>query len=176
MTEDASRPRRVLHVLKYYRPSFTGEGVFLERSSAVMQEIAPGTEHDLLVTHTPEPAGPTAACTTLRRVIYLSPRPLGTWRRQLAMAAWFLTNLHHYATVHFRTHADWYFVSYALARLMRRKLVLSATLDDSLPVLVGQYRPSLRRLAARGFGLFDAFVSISPKLLNETSLMADPAR
>ncbi|WP_165585636.1 glycosyltransferase [Roseococcus sp. SYP-B2431] len=176
MTDDAPRPQRVLHVLKYYRPTFTGEGVFLERSSAVMQEIAPGIEHDLLVTHTPEPPGSMAACTTLRRVIYLSPRPLGTWRRQVAMAAWFLANLHRYVTVHFRTHADWYFVSYALAWVMRRRLVLSATLDDSLPVLVGQYRPGLRRLAARGFGLFDAFVSISPKLLNETRLMAEPER
>ena len=36
--------RRVLHVLKYYRPAFTGEGVFLERSSAVMGEVAPEVE------------------------------------------------------------------------------------------------------------------------------------
>ncbi|WP_421994081.1 glycosyltransferase [Roseococcus sp.] len=173
MTDEVPPPRRVLHVLKYYRPSFTGEGVFLERSSAVMQEIAPGTVHDLLVTHTPRPDEPAAACTTLNQVIYLSASASGTWRRQIAMAAWFLLNLHRYDTVHFRTHADWYFVSYALARLMRRRLVLSATLDDSLPVLVGQYRPRLRRLAARGFGLFHAFVSISPKLFNETRQMAD---
>jgi glycosyltransferase involved in cell wall biosynthesis len=176
MTQDADGPRRVLHVLKYYRPAFTGEGVFLERSSAVMQEIAPGTEHDLLVTHTPRPDHETAACTTLSRVIYLSPRPVGTWRRQAAMALWFATNLHRYGAVHFRTHADWYFVSYLLARLFGRRLVLSATLDDSVPVLIGQYRPSLRGLAARGFRLFHAFVGISPKLLQETRAVADPAR
>ena len=63
----------MLHVLKYYRPAFTGEGVFLERSSAVMQEIAPGVAHDLLVTHTPRPAEPVPV-STLERVIYLSPR------------------------------------------------------------------------------------------------------
>jgi len=176
MIPDADGPRRVLHVLKYYRPAFTGEGVFLERSSAVMQEIAPGTAHDLLVTHTPRPEQETAACTTLSRVIYLSPRPLGTWRRQIAMALWFAANLRRYGTVHFRTHADWYFVSYLLARLFGRRLVLSATLDDSVPVLIGQYRPSLRRLAARGFRLFHAFVGISPKLLQETRQAADPAR
>ncbi|MDB5378332.1 MAG: hypothetical protein JWR00_2778, partial [Rubritepida sp.] len=176
MTPNDDGPRRVLHVLKYYRPAFTGEGVFLERSSAVMQELAPGTVHDLLVTHTPRPEHETAACTTLSRVIYLSPRLIGTWRRQIAMALWFVANLHRYGTVHFRTHADWYFVSYLLTRLFGRRLVLSAMLDDSVPVLIGQYRPSLRRLAARGFRLFHAFVGISPKLLQETRQVADPAR
>ncbi|MBX9699213.1 MAG: hypothetical protein K2X74_07235, partial [Acetobacteraceae bacterium] len=71
MTRDVERPpRRILHVLKYYRPDFTGEGIFLERSSAVMQELAPEVEHELLVTHTPRPADPLdgAACSTLSRV------------------------------------------------------------------------------------------------------------
>lgn len=170
------RPRRVLHVLKYYRPAFTGEGVFLERSSAVMQEIAPEVGHDLLVTHTPRPAEDPAACSTLGRIIYLADRPLGTLQRELRMVAWFLTNLHRYDTVHVRTHADWYFLTYLLARLARRRLVISATLDDSVPVLVGQYRPSLRPWAMRGFRLFDGFISISPKLDAETRSVADPAR
>jgi glycosyltransferase involved in cell wall biosynthesis len=169
------RRRRVLHVLKYYRPTFTGEGVFLERSSAVMQEIAPGVAHDLLVTHTPRPAQPVPV-STLERVIYLSPRPVGTLRRQVALVAWFIANLHRYDTVHVRTHADWYFVSYALTRLARRRLVISATLDDSVPTLVNQYRPSLRPWARRGFRLFEGFVSISPKLDEETRTVADPAR
>lgn len=57
---------RVLHLLKYYRPDFAGEGVFLERCSAVMQELAGGVEHDLLVTHTkrPQDLGKTATCST----------------------------------------------------------------------------------------------------------------
>lgn len=173
---DMRGPRRVLHVLKYYRPAFTGEGVFLERSSAVMQEIAPEVGHDLLVTHTPRPARDPAACSTLGRTVYLSDRPLGTLARQLRMAAWFLANLHRYDTVHVRTHADWYFVSYLLARLAGRRLVLSATLDDSLLVLINQYRPSLRPWAARGFRLFHAFIGISPKLDAETRSLADPAR
>jgi glycosyltransferase involved in cell wall biosynthesis len=161
---------RVLHILKYYRPDFTGEGVFLERCSAVMQELAGGVQHDLLVTHTPRPQDPgeTATCSTLSRVFYLTDGALGEGRRLATLFAWCAANLHRYDTVHVRTHADWCFLSYALARLMRRRLVLSATLDDSLPVLVSRYRPSLRGLAARGFGLFNHYVSISPKLQAET--------
>lgn len=170
------RPRRVLHVLKYYRPAFTGEGVFLERSSAVMQEILPDVGHDLLVTHTPRPAEDPAACSTLGRIIYLSDRPLGTVRREIRMVAWFIANLHRYDTVHVRTHADWYFLTYLLTRLARRRLVISATLDDSLPVLTQHYRASLRKWAARGFRLFDGFISISPKLDAETRTVADAAR
>lgn len=177
-TSTPRQPDRVLHVLKYYRPAFTGEGVFLERSSAVMQEIAPDVEHDLLVTHTTEPAEPAeaAACSTLARVVYLAARPLGTVRREARLVWWFLCNLRRYRTVHFRTHADWYFMTYLLTRLFGRRLVLSATLDDSLPNLISQYRPSLRPFAALGFRLFHAYVSISPKLLAETrSAAVDPA-
>lgn len=172
------RRDRVLHVLKYYRPAFTGEGVFLERSSAVMQELAPGVEHELLVTHTPAPADPAAeaACSTLGRVTYLCPRPLGALARHLRLVWWMLLNLHRYRTVHVRTHADWYFLSYLLARLLGRRLLLSATLDDSLPVLVSQYRPRLRPLARRAFGLFHAYVGISPKLDAETRRLAPAGR
>ncbi len=175
----ARRPRRVLHLLKRYRPDFTGEGVFLERSSAVMQELAPGVEHDLLVTHTPRPAEPSdvAACSTLARVVHLTTGPVGEARRHLLLVWWLLRNLHRYDTVHARTHVDWYFIGYLLARLTGKRLVLSATLDDSLPVLIGWYRPLLRPLAARGFRLFHAYVGISPKLQTENaSVAAGPER
>lgn len=167
--------RRILHVLKLYHPTFTGEGVFLERSSAVMQELAGDVTHELLVTHTPRPAEPAAQCSTLSRVSYLTAGAPGAIMREAALCWWFMRNLHRFDAVHFRTHADWYFLSYAMTRLAGRRLVLSATLDDSLPVLINQYRPSLRRLAARGFGLFGAYIGISPKLHAENvSAARDP--
>ncbi|MEO3471555.1 glycosyltransferase [Roseomonas sp. CAU 1739] len=180
MTQAPSgRPRRVLHLLKRYRPDFTGEGVFLERCSAVMQELAPNVQHDLLVTHTPSPARPSdgAACSALSQVIYLTRRPVGEARRHILLVWWLLRNLRHYDTVHARTHVDWYFIGYLMARMMGRRLVLSATLDDSLPVLIGWYRQQLRPLAARAFRLFHAYVGISPKLHAENRAAAvDPAR
>ena len=173
------RPRRVLHLLKQYRPDFTGEGVFLERSSALMQELAPTVQHDLLVTHTVRPrvASEGAACSALSRVVYLTRRPVGEVMRHVMLVWWLLRNLHRYDTVHARTHVDWYFIGYVLARLTGRRLVLSATLDDSLPVLIGWYRKRLRPLAARAFRLFDAYVAISPKLHAENHASAsDPER
>jgi hypothetical protein len=169
-TDTAMTHGRVLHILKCYRPDFTGEGVFLERCSAVMQELAGGVEHDLLVTHTPQPKdlGEPATCSTLSRVIYLTNGPVGEGWRHTKLLAWCAANLHRYDTVHVRTHADWYFLSYALTRLFGRRLALSATLDDSLPVLISRYRSSLRGVAARGFRLFNDYVSISPKLQAET--------
>lgn len=169
--------RRILHLLNYYRPSFSGEGVFLERCSAAMQELAPEVEHDLLVTETPRPAEPPAACSTLRRVIYLSGRPMGTVAYHLALVWWLLRNLRHYDTVHVHAHADWSFLTYFLAALARRRLVISATPDDSIPALVGHYPAGLRPLAQRGFDAFDALVSTSPRLFHETGTAGiDPER
>ncbi len=170
------RRARVLHVLKFYRPDFTGEGIFLERCSAAMSALDPAVEHDLLVTQTPPPAVPAPVWGMLSRLIYLSPRRLPAWRHELRLLGWCLRNLHRYRVVHVRTHADWYFLSYALARLFGCRLVISATLDDSVPGLVRHYRPLLRPLARRGFGLFHAFVSISPKLQAETQTLMPPAR
>jgi len=169
--EAGAKPaRRVLHLLKFYRPDFTGEGVFLERSSAVMQEIAPSVAHELVVLDTPRPPGgtPPALCSSLAKVTYLAEAASdGALTKHARLGGWMARNIHRFDTVHVRFHSDWYFVSYLIARLAGRRLVLSATLDDSLPVLTARYRPSLRPLAARGFQLFDAFVAISPKLQAE---------
>ncbi len=171
----ARRPR-VLHVLKLYRPMFTGEGVFMERCAAVMQAMAPGIEHDLLVTSTPKPGREMPVCSALSRIFYLDTGRTPAWRHELALLWWFARNIWRYDTVHVRTHADWYFFTYLLARLAGRRLVLSATLDDSVPVLTDHYRPLLRPLARRLFRLFHAFVAISPRLQEQTARVMDPAR
>ncbi len=151
------RRARVLHIFKIYRPMFTGEGVFLERCSVFMQALAPEVEHDLLVTTTPQPAEPQPVCSTLSRIQYLTKRPVSNLRRELLLVWWFIRNLHRYRTVHVRVHADWYFLTYILCKLAGRRLVLSATLEDSVPVHVTRYRscaspdcqpavPAVRRL------------------------------
>ncbi|HUB10797.1 MAG TPA: glycosyltransferase [Acetobacteraceae bacterium] len=162
-------PARVLHVNKLYRPVFTGEGVFIERCSVLMQTIAPHVAHDLLVTNVPRPDPLPRVCSTLGDVFYLCDSQVSELRRQLALAWWFITHLHRYQTLHFHVHVDWYFAGFAIAKLMGRRVILSATLDDSVPVVVSRYRPSLRPTALRMFRKFDGLVSISPKLQHETA-------
>ncbi len=173
------RSRCVLHVLKAYRPAFNGDGAFLERSSTVMQEIAGPVAHDLLVIDTPGGDGHGAAgfCSTINRVAYLTHGPVGALRREVLLCWWFMRNLHRYDTVHFGSHADLYFLTYLMTKIARRRLVLSATLDDSPPALIEHYPPSMRWLARRGFRLFDAFVGINVRLRDQTlTLVRDPAR
>jgi glycosyltransferase involved in cell wall biosynthesis len=159
-----------------HRPLFTGEGVFLERCSAYMQALAPNVTHDLLVTHVPCPPQTPPICSTLGAIFYLCRGQVSERRRQLALFWWFAIHLHRYETVHFHVHVDWYFAAVTLAKLMRRRVIVSATLDDSVPVLISRYRPSLRSLARRSFQWFDGYVSISPKLQGETASVMDAAK
>jgi glycosyltransferase involved in cell wall biosynthesis len=168
--------QRVLHVLKHFRPTFTGMGIFAERITPVMDVLAPGIAHDMLATETPEPAGLVPAASTLRRVIYLSRGPLPYWRRQWSLYWWLLRHLREYSVVHFHTHVDRYFIAYLLAKLFGRRVILSATLDDSVPGLLQTYRPATRRLARRLFGLFDAYIALSPKLHAETASVVAPGK
>lgn len=168
--------RRVLHILQLFRPDFSGEAVFLERCSAMMHALDPSVEHDLLVTQTPEPARPPAIFGVIPRLTYLTRRPVSQLRHEVALLWWMARNLHRYHVVHVRAHADWYFLSYALAKLAGRRLVLSATLDDSVPGIIGRYSPSRQPVVRRLFRLFDAFVSVSAKLHQETSGVMPPER
>lgn len=163
------RQKRVLHVLKYYRPDFTGEGTFLERLSSYMQALDPTIEHELLVTHTLRAHPLPAACSSLSRIHYLQGRQSGVWRHELALVLWFVRNVRRFRTVHFHTHADWYFLTYFITRLFRRRLLLSATLDDSVPGIVNSYRNSLHWLARQLIQVFHCYISISPKLQTETA-------
>lgn len=166
--EPGARQGRVLHVVMYYRPDFSGEAVFLERSSACMKRLAPGVAHDLLAIRTPRPADPPAPQGGLDRVVYLRPRVEGVARSYLRYLWWIATHLHRYDTVHYRTHLDWYGLSYLLTRLAGRRMVHSATLDDTIARMLARYHPLLRPYAARMLRVFHAYVAISPKLMAET--------
>ena len=43
---------RVLHVFKYFRPQFTGEGIFVERLAHAFAHLRPDVAHDVAVTAT----------------------------------------------------------------------------------------------------------------------------
>jgi hypothetical protein len=163
------QPRfRVLHVLKHFRPSFTGEGIFTERLVPVMDRLAPDVWHDVLAVGTPRPQTSPPSCSSFRRVFYLTKSARSPLAGQMLLWWWMLRNAHHYRVIHYHTHVDRYFVASLIGKLLGKRLLLSATLDDSVPGLLQTYRRRFRGLVFRGLSIFDAFLSISPKLHDQT--------
>ncbi len=163
---------RVLHVFKYFRPQFTGEGIFVERLAPYFARLRPDLAHDVAVTATPAPADPVVPA-HLSDVHYLSG-PQGP-ASQREIAAWLARHAGRYAAVHYHTHVDRTFAGSLMLKLKGCRLVLSATLDDSIEGLLRTYRPRLRPLIRRLFGSIDQFVAISPKLFSENNRYV-PAR
>jgi glycosyltransferase involved in cell wall biosynthesis len=165
---------RVLHVFRYFHPRFTGEGVFVQRLAPVFARLRPDVHHDVLVTDTPSAGPPSPPPAGIGRVRYLARSADGASQPQIV--AWLARNGRQYAVVHNHTHVDRTFLGALLLKLQGCRLVQSATLDDSVPGLLATYRPGLRPLVQRLFGLIDAFVAISPKLHEETSRLVPAAR
>ena len=157
---------RVLHVFKYFRPQFTGEGIFTERLAHAFAHLRPDVAHDVAVTTTRAPAG-TVPPDHLSAVHYLSG-PDGA-ASQKEIAAWLSRNASRYAAVHYHTHVDRTFAGSLLLKLKGCRLILSATLDDSIEGLLLTYRGRLRPLIRQLFRLIDRFVAISPKLYAENN-------
>lgn len=163
--------RRVLHVYKHFRPTFTGEGVFLERLVPVMAELRPDVAHEVLVTTTTPPSeAPSLA--GIAATHYLARPEAGASQRDIVR--WLARNAKRYDVVHHHTHVDRTFLGALQLKLKGRRIVLSATLDDSLQGLLRGYRPAFRPLVRRLFGLVDQFVAISPRLHDE-NLQVAPA-
>src|SRR5215469_5658526 len=145
----------VLHVLKFFRPTFTGEGILLERTGPIFEALAPAIEHDVLVVDTLRPSAPAAVNPGFRKIVYLRNGNTSPWYRELLLLWWLVRNIRQYRVIHFHTHVDRYFLAYLLAKLFRKRLILSATLDDSVPNLVGSYRSAYRPLISALIRLFD---------------------
>jgi glycosyltransferase involved in cell wall biosynthesis len=163
------RKNRVLHVYKYFRPQFTGEGVFLERLAPVFVRLRPDLIHEVAVTVTPPPASAGNLCAGIQAIHYLNERGNPDGTSALSQIAWLLRHAHRYRTIHYHTHVDWYLASYVLAKVLWCRLILSSTLDDSASALLNSYSPFLRPLVRAVLQLFDGFVTISPKLMAETA-------
>lgn len=160
-----TRPR-VLHVFKYFRPQFTGEGIFVERLAYAFAALRPDVSHDVMVTTTHSPTH-TPPPQHLSAVHYLSG-PSGP-ASQREIARWLSHNAGRYAAVHYHTHVDRTFAASLMLKLKGCRIILSATLDDSIEGLLLTYRRRLRPLIRQLFRLIDQFVAISPKLFSENN-------
>jgi len=86
---------------------------------------------------------------------------------QREIAAWLARHAGRYTAVHYHTHVDRTFAGSLMLKLKGCRLILSATLDDSIEGLLRTYRPRLRPLIRGLFRTIDQFVAISPKLFSE---------
>ena len=149
---------RVLHVFRYFRPDFTGEGLFVEKLAPFF--IEQGVQSQILATRTFAP-GPASRLAGIDRVIYCRDT-------QAARLRAFWLALRWADVVHFHCMVDRGFVLHGIARLSGRRVVQSATLDDGLGMLVASYRPIYRGLVRRLCRLISAAVAISPCLRDDS--------
>lgn len=166
------KPSRVLHVFKHFRPRFAGEGVFVERLAPIFARLRPDVGHEVLVADMPPPAA-VIDLPGLDRVHYLAASETGASQSQLI--GWLARNAGCYGVVHYHTHVDRTFVGAGLLKARGVRVMLSATLNDSVEGLLATYRPVLRPVVRRLFGLVDDFVAISPRL-HEENLRRMPRR
>jgi glycosyltransferase involved in cell wall biosynthesis len=166
---------RVLHVNSIFSPEYTGEGIFIERLTPTMDALCPGVQHDVLAVYTPRPPKETSHNCKLITVFYLNDRPTKKKTINFKLIFWLAKNAHRYDVVHFHTHVDRSLICYFILKFLRKRLVISATLDDSVKGILQGYRWGFRGLAKAGMMLFDRFIAISPKL-HEENLSSVPKK
>lgn len=161
----ARRTCSVLHVFKYFRPDFTGEGLYLEKLAPHLAQL--GVSSAVMATVTAaEPATSYPAEIGVPRFFGRPGLPPDAPRQpaKLPLATWFARHVRRFDVVHFHSPVSRHFVLHAMAKAAGCRTVQTCTLDDGLGRLVDSYRPSRRALARRLCGLIDDVVAISPKL------------
>ena len=164
----AATPVKVLHMFKYFRPDFTGDGIYFEKLIPLLERR--GIRNDVTAEITRADSG-NGGKTTARlfgcgRMAAFNP----------LLLLWFLVNAWRYDVVHMHSAIDRYFVYHMIARFFGCRVVQSCTLDDGLGSLVGGYRPAYRNVIRRLCGLIDDVVAISPRLYRDTLTVTAAAR
>ena len=168
MTQPAARQTRILHVFRFFRPKFTGEGIFVERLAPHFARARPDVIHDVAVTVTPEPKDG-MSLPHLGEIHYLAKTETRDGASQAEIVGWMMRHGRRYDVVHYHAHADRTFLGSWFLKLIGRRTVQSSTLDDSVEGLLKTYRPLFRPLVRILFSAIDCFVAISPKLFAENN-------
>jgi glycosyltransferase involved in cell wall biosynthesis len=157
----SSNTLRVLHVFRYFRPDFTGEGLYLEK---LARHLAPlDIRSDVVVECSRKPA----VAKHLEGIGDIRFFSMGTGQQRrfpAAMTMWFAARAFRYDVVHFHAFVDRTLLFHVIARLSGCRVVQSSTLDDGLASVVHGYRPLYRPLLRRLCGLIDTVLAISPRL------------
>ena len=177
MAGDVARPERksraklrVLHIFRYFRPDFTGEGLYLEKMAQHFDRMDIAGDVAVECTRSSEQA------TGFGRAWFFG---LGAGPPRLirgAMSIWMAANAFRYDLVHFHAFVDRGFVLHMIARLYGCRVIQSCTLDDGLGAVVSGYREMYRPLVRRLCHLIDTVVAISPGLHDDNLTVLPPAR
>ena len=156
---------RVLHLFKYFRPDFTGDGLYLEKLIPLLDRF--GIQNDVAAEQTRAVPGQ-AHARLFGRGSTRFGNPL--------MLLWFLLNAWRYHVVHLHSAVDRYFAYHLIGRLFGCRVVQSCTLDDGMDALVNSYRPGFRPIARRLCRLITDVVAISPALYTDTRQVTPAGR
>ena len=162
------RPVSVLHVFKYFRPDFTGDGLYFEKLIPLLACRGVGAE---VVAET------TRQRISLQRGVRV--RLFGRWHTgqvNPAMLLWFVLNAWRYDVVHIHSAVDRHFLYHLVAKLFGCRVVQSCTLDDGLGAMLAGYRAAYRPLVRLLCRLIDDVVAISPFLYDDSVATARPGR
>ena len=164
----SARPVSVLHVFKYFRPDFTGDGLYFEKLIPLLARRGVGAE--------------VVAEKTRRRISLprgVRVRLFGRWHVGAvnpAMLLWFIANAWRYDVVHIHSAVDRHFVYHLVAKAFGCRVVQSCTLDDGLDTVLAGYRAAYRPLVRLLCRLIDDVVAISPRLHDDSRMMAPAGR
>jgi teichuronic acid biosynthesis glycosyltransferase TuaC len=162
------RPVSVLHVFRYFRPDFTGDGLYFEKLIPLLACRGVGAEVVAETTRqrASEPRG-------------VRVRLFGQWRVGLVnpgMLLWLISNAWRYDVVHMHSAVDRHFAYHLVAKAFGCRVVQSCTLDDGLDNVLAGYRPAYRPLVRHLCRLIDDVVAISPRLFEDSRGLAPAGR
>ena len=164
---------QVLHVFRYFRPNFTGEGLYFEKLARHLAGF--GVNSDVIVDTTcaPDAVEPSAG---IRQVHYFGTGDGWPRRFRPAMLRWLCMNARRYEVIHFHASVDRLLLSQTIAHLLGCAVVQSTTLDDGLGQAVDGYRPLYRPIVRRQSRVIDAVIGLSPKLHADNLRVLDATR
>jgi teichuronic acid biosynthesis glycosyltransferase TuaC len=160
----AARTLSVLHVFRYFRPDFTGEGLYFEKIVPLLSSGGVSNSVLVLTAAKAKAVKETSIATGALPIECLGQPGFGALAVSLSLFWWAIRHSRQYQVVHFHTHGDRYFVGKIAMRLLGCRIVQSCTLDDSPPELVASYNRAFRPLVAMLLRVIDLFIVISPRL------------
>lgn len=161
-----------MHLFKYFRPDFTGDGLYLEKLDPLLQ--AHGVVNTVAAEITRGPSSRPGQARPSFAVRLFGTGRHGTFNPLLLL--WFTANAWRFDVVHVHSAIDRHFLYHLIARLFLCRVVHSCTLEDGLGTLVQGYRPAYRRLVRLLCRAITDVVAISPRLYDDSLQVARPDR